>query len=630
MKRTNFLLALSFFLFIAHGLSSQTVSLTYKKRMNAPIDVQISLSNKDGGDEIPVEQFKSGRWVYFTIKPDPQKGSQYFRGNELQFDLPLIQLEQDGKFIEPAEALKPVMTDGRATAVLMRYSKSKLDLHKEIVFKSKIGLSDPLHIPEIYLDGYDKLEAIYNSIFKLINENDYERAYEQTMETIHAAEEDSTLFQFKLFEEICNNLPPLIVEKHIDYIEASFDTTKTDTKRQQLELYDKNKILINNIFEKTAAYLDMNFKGGQKLTEYIKTKPRSIEAKEKELVMGLYEQSMLLLETSDYSNYQFGLFLKLIQNDLLSSQELYKTTHDFNLKGNIPANHVNELKLHGWFEDYTDLVYILNKRIALFTQEKLFTDKVIENLEQQADKQPQPYLEFYNAMNHRNNPHLFTQYLNEVIEKSADPWVIMYIEMIMLHPQLKLNLLNDNVIANLNKGMDALAKKQWRNASAAFDISVKQLSNFAPAWFLYGLASFGLEESYAATVRFEKALELYPDYMSPKLFILNSLYNQNNHEKLLEQAEYILTGQDIYLIHIWKAKALYKLGQHDLAIKELKEKAFDMNSKDIDAYFLLGDIYVAQKNYQLAKESYQEAQRINPFDVDVFNKKMLELQKLSE
>jgi tetratricopeptide (TPR) repeat protein len=126
---------------------------------------------------------------------------------------------------------------------------------------------------------------------------------------------------------------------------------------------------------------------------------------------------------------------------------------------------------------------------------------------------------------------------------------------------------------------------------------------------------------------FDMALKLYPQYIAPRIYSMNSFFNRGQFEDLSKKADEAIATNDIWYFHFWKSRALFELKNYKQTIIEINENCITRNPWDVLQYFVLGDAYLELKDYANAESAYRKTQEINPFmDAQLFNEKMILLQ----
>jgi tetratricopeptide (TPR) repeat protein len=254
------------------------------------------------------------------------------------------------------------------------------------------------------------------------------------------------------------------------------------------------------------------------------------------------------------------------------------------------------------------------------------------NLQRQVVSQRQPYFEIFYAFNYmdKNLPQ-FKTFLSEALRKCSDPELIEHLEMWILSYNLTFNGMDPKIVARINEGIRLINRMEWQDAENVFNILTRQANNVAPPWFYEGVIKFENGGQYSAESMFERALEINPGYIAPRLFNFEILYEQNSIDKLLTEVEEAIEAYDIWLFHFWKARALFAKAKYKDAIAVIENNCNAMNPWTVDAYFLLGDSYRELNHLDKAEEAYRKTVDVDPYmDTSMFDVKMTMLLEMKQ
>jgi len=326
---------------------------------------------------------------------------------------------------------------------------------------------------------------------------------------------------------------------------------------------------------------------------------------------------MLFFKQGKYNNYKFNLFIDLISKILLHKNLLSSVDDLEPLNINV-LNYYPDSKrelMGDWEDQFKIFIDLINNNIDL--KGKIFNKDVMDNLDSLRANQKQPYFEIISAFNSLNeNTNSFKHYLQTALKKSSDENIIDNIEYWLLSFRLTDEGINSAYITELNEGINLIRKEQFDRADDIFNLLMRIANQYAPVWYYTGLIKHNLGQSYSAERFFTKALEIYPEYMAPRIFILKIFENDENYEQLLENMSSAIEAMNTWIFRYKRASAFYKLEQFEQAITEITDECLKLNSWNINQYFLLGDAYLAINNFEMAKEAYEKTLDINPFSSD--------------
>jgi tetratricopeptide (TPR) repeat protein len=341
-------------------------------------------------------------------------------------------------------------------------------------------------------------------------------------------------------------------------------------------------------------------------------------------------KKMQFLETGKYSDYKFRLFIDLfakIITDINNIKQLSGLdTLNVKVLDKFLANK-EELLQMGWFNDFELLTSLINKDIK--AKGKVFGDSVMANLQRQSAVQPQPYHAIFLGFNElERSQMLFKSYLNEAIKSCTDINMISNLEMWFLSYNATFEGLSNETLNKINDGIALVNEKKWDEAAFVFDILTKQAGNVPIPWYYSGIVLYEKGESFTAELKFNIALERYPKYIAPRLHNFKLMYDSGRFAELLPKVTEAINANDIWLFHFWFAKTLLAMQKYDEAIETLTNSCIKLNPYDVQEYFLLGDAYLAKKNFTEAEKSFMKTMEVNPYyDTKIFNEKMKLLQE---
>ena len=124
---------------------------------------------------------------------------------------------------------------------------------------------------------------------------------------------------------------------------------------------------------------------------------------------------------------------------------------------------------------------------------------------------------------------------------------------------------------------------------------------------LIGLITFGTCAGQRTLVTPQKTVSKEPNPRAINHFIDGVIFdlNQNYAAALLAYQEALLYDSSASTIYLAIAKDYLRLGKEESAIISLK-KCLDWNPREIEALEIMAKIYVAQRKWNLAKETYRE------------------------
>lgn len=617
------------FLFFFNPLFSQDTQLIVKQKSKTASKVNIRLSDSIGNSQIPANAFISSEFVYFLVSPTSESERPFFKESDLTALIGKINLIQ-GQTINQAKALQPFFADKKITSVLLTYRKSDLTIWTPFYFTSAVSKSDFLQFPETYYDDFQWFDNKNKEMIRYEAEKKYARMLEMIQEVLDKKESSVYFKHMSFYSDFTGKWPFAAISGQLAQLRNEFEEANQvllqSFEFKQIEKMSSVIRQVNELGRQAEFYTSASFPKSDESA-------RLISNTAKELTETLYEsrnqflnKKLEILSTDSYGKYKFTFFTDLIYNKILRSAGFSPMKGLFRLSKNLTSTETGNLKSMGWEQDFSDLIYALQAEQSENGGKYLFNPAIIQNLEKQLSAQPKPYFEVFSAANSATvGSDDFISYVRSAIKITSSFKDLQQLETMMICYNLGNEDLSQPALENLNGGLAKMNEGKWREAKNSFEYAIRQESMFAPAWFYLALCEFNLDEIFSAQSRIEKALSLAPDYLSPKLFLLEMYNNQGEYNKMTALCNETLQSNDLYLVHFWKATAHFQLKQYKDALDEIVNNCLALNPNQEESYFLQGDVYAAMKKYDLAKDSYLKTQLINPFETTRFNEKMKQL-----
>lgn len=636
MKHFNYLIVILFGLIVLDSSAgfSQSVDIAYKEKGRNIYSATIYFSGENGGDQISPEEFLRYEDVYFTLIPNQQSERGYFKENDLTDDLMHVELWQDGRPIGRSRGLQQILnSDGKIVKVLYVYPKRDVKLYKPFVFRSPLDTTDQIMIKDEYYPYFSKYDQIYRQGMAYSDDRDYVKAFKTLMPVIEDAGRHSEIKYYSFYQHLSETLMETAIRQRGDSLRILFEDCSMEMIRkpvkENLMKIDSVIILMKDGYDLFAKYLEMDFPKTEQLKKDFSYNIEAAE-KERENLFDLYKNYRLgFFEKGSYADYKFRFFVDLLARmathldtlRILNGQDTLSLAMLENLPGK--KKELNEIRGK---EEFAVLVNLINEDIR--NNGYLLNDSIMKNLQLQVGKERQPYYQIFKAFNARGEDYtLFRSFLSNAMAKCTDLDLVKNMEMWILSSNITAEGLAPETVHDINRGIMLVRQQKWDEAERELDILTKLANHVAPPWYYLGEILYNKGEPYAAEVKFDRALQLYPGYIAPRLFKFDILFENGDYEGLSENVEQALTINDIWLFRFWKARALYTSGEFTAAVNEVNEGCRGINPYDLEQYFLLGDAYLAMKKYKDAEAAYTQAVTIDPWATERFNEKMKLLQE---
>jgi len=622
-------------LFISPVFSQQT-DFSYKEKGKNQYSATLYFSDEQGGEDVAPENFATYEDVYFTVKTNSGSEKDYFKDGDIEDCFAEIKLLQNGKKIPLKK--KPVVftnSDEKISLVLLTFPKNEVKLYDPIVFVNDIDTSDAIAIRDKYFPSYNEYLPIYEEGMKLRDLHKYVDAYKKLIKVVKDAKTNEEIEHLGFYPNILNSMVSNAIIQKADTLDKLMEAVSLNFEKYVNKTGLRTMDSICDKMEEGKLAFTPYFEMGESksktcketyLSKLDKVMKKRTESRE------LYKAKILgFLETGTYSEYKFSLYMNILVNmttrlDTLGILSGLRELDMSTLDKMQPEK--EELKMTNWYDDFQVLVEMLNMDIK--AKGKFFNDKIIENLQRQKSLEPEPYLQIFLAFNELSgNPSTFVNYLKNALIYCTDEDLMLNMEMWVLSFNLSGANISSYTVEQMNKGIMFVDQQSWTEAEKIFSTITKQANTIAPPWFFLGKIQYKKDEIFTAEAKFNRALEIYPQYIAPRLFKFNMLYSQGRFEELIKGIDEAILINDIWLYHYWKAKSLYGLEKPKQVIAEIKEQCINLNPFSVEAYFLLGDAYVLLHEIDNAREAYQKTQEIDIYTAeDMYNVKMKALQEM--
>ncbi|MFP4469036.1 MAG: tetratricopeptide repeat protein [Bacteroidales bacterium] len=634
MKNFNYLIVILFGLIVmSSAVFSQSVDIAYKEKWKNIYSATICFSGENGEAQISPEEFLRYEDVYFTLIPNQQSERGYFKDNDLTDDLMHIELWQDGKPVVRSRGLQQILnSDGKIVKVLYIYPKREVKLYKPFVFKSPIDTADRIIIKDDYYPYFSKYDQIYREGMAYSDDRDYVKAFNTLMPVIEDAGRHSEIKYYSFYQHLSETLMETAIRQRGDSLRVMFENCSMEMVRkpgkENLAKIDSVINLIKESYDLFTPYLTMDFPKSEQLMKDYRQNMVAAE-KERENLFDLYKNYRLsFFEKRSYDDYKFSFFVDLLARMATHLDTLRilngPDTLSLAMLENLPGKKKELHEIRGQ-EEFAVLVNLINEDIR--NHGYLLNDSIMKNLRRQVEIERQPYYQIFKAFNALGEDYtLFRSSLSNAMEKCTDLDLVKNMEMWILSSNITAEALAPQTVTDINRGIMLVRQQKWDEGEQKLNILTRLAGNVAPPWYYAGEILYNKGEPFAAEVKFDRALLLYPGYVAPRLFKFDILFEKGDFEGLLKNVEEALAINDIWLFRFWKARALYMSDEFAAAVNEINEGCQGINPYDLEQYFLLGDAYLAMKKYKDAEAAYHQAVTIDPWATDRFNEKMKLLQ----
>jgi len=613
MKRSRLIL-LSFILIMPLFLSAISTSIFYDKKLfGGENHLRIYLCDKSGNGDLSSIDLSKQDYVFFAYEPE---NDWELKEKDLKGKLNEIELIQSGHRISQ-DYLNPIIIDEKLQKVVAAYNKSEFEFHLPInfklgdIFSAKISLSE-----ELWPDYEVYKNHLYNSMAHF-KEEEYLASFEQ-LEKFYL-NPIPFLEHFSFYQDVVlqlqSSVKAWIASEKMDYELLNFDLTQDLQQEKLNELIElKNEIIDTE--QSFSSYFNTLSENDEIeiIQDFSDLKQTVINSLDKHNST-LEREKLNFLASSNYYEYKFKFYIDLICDLLIwkDTIEIFEDPDSLTItKLSLFPDQKAELELLGWNEEFSLLIKLLNENVS--KENYYFGPEIIENLNSQIDLEPKPYAGIFSAFDHLAGKEYdqFAARLNEAFIKCSEQKMLLDLENWYLSYLCTVRSVEPAILDLYQTAKGLEDTGQFEEAKLQYEIAVKTYHDFAPPWFSLGRLYYKDGEAYKAEIYFEKAIELMPEYLAPRIFKINFLINRNEYQQSLTEINSVLREMPYWFFYYLKAKSLYELKKYDDALQVMVEYCLKLNKYDIEAYFLLGDIYLALGHRNKAIESYMEAGKLDP------------------
>lgn len=603
----------------------QTSELVYKVKGKSSFSVTIEFANAAGNTVVQPAEYINSSDIYWLLSPSGENAKEIIKEDDVTEYLSKISLAQGEKRVNQSAAPKNLFNDkGKIEKLVIAFSKSEFTDYLSFFFSIENLTSEKISIREVYFSSYLPQKAIYEQGIAKLEKNDFVGAFTDFMQILENAKTKKEIQTFSFYRLALDKEIPRAIDLLIKSEFSKFNqTVQSFQKEKQISTFNNVKSFVlasTKNMEIFDSYLALEGESAKASKNQILSFVSTLSNEYNKIAIAFEMEMMNFFKTNNYSNYKFSVFVNLISKMLLHKSSLSFVEKlepiDINLLKIFPET---KKELAGALADeFKFYVEVINKNIV--KQGKVFEQEITDHLWELNTTQKQPYFEIIFAFNNLNSDkELFKDYINTILTKSTDENFIDYTDVWLLSYKLKEEGINASILSQLNEGISLIQKEQNGRADEAFEILMRNAYEYAPVWLYAGKVKQGLGESYSAERFFKKALEINPQYIAAHKLLLKLNLRDKNYPQLIENVASALYNADIWFFRYMKAIALYNLENYPEALDEITQQCFKWNNLDINLYFLLGDTYLALKDFDKAKENYEKTLDINPFSTDTRN-----------
>ncbi len=627
MKKIIIFIVIFFIFSVFSNLFGQSTKLLFRKKsmFGGNKYINIYLSNSFGSESIEPDSITSSNNIYFSYKPD---GDWNFKEKDLNKDINSICINQDKSSISSIKTL-PLKKYGKILLVVATFPKDKILITQPIEFYNDLDISQPIHIPEKYWPNYKTYSQYYTEGAKLYDEKNYLKSFEFLKHFITDDKEITRYSFFRLAQQlITKTVKNLVAEKQNEYKILSLELSISidENNISKLESIYTTLIEAKQTFE---PYFKISDAESNELQQQINQLTTDVNQTINKIKETFETEKLALFENGNYNDFRFSLYIDLLVRILCYTNEIEETnkldSFDPSVIDNFKSLKKELIELE-WLDDFNLILSIINKHIT--SNGYVLNASAIENLEKQQNSEKQPYYNIFMAFNSmgKNELDLFVQFINQAFKKCTDNELFSFLELRYLSYLAAKNQISKTVLSCLNEGLNYENKGDFASAEQQYEKATKLASNYAPPLFYLGRIHHKKNEKYIAETYFEKALNIYPQYIAPRKYKLEFLMDEKEYSSALEQVDYALTYSPIWYFYFMKASILLNLKNYEKAKEIIMDECFPLNTYNFDQYIILGDAFLALDDRENARKYYIEAGKLEP-ENKTYSKRMAKLKE---
>jgi len=595
---------------------------------------EIRLSDVNGSDNIPEGYYETGDTLYFVLKPKGDysisKGD-YKDFSDIRIDQSKIITNQSRKhgYYDNTKDLK---------RVLLVYPRANVDITKPFEFVFGEYRSDILAIPEKYWPNYLEFTQYYDMGKQLMDKQKYIASFQQFKNIISESQHAFEFNKFSNYNRVYNDYVPEITRAY--QTQQSDKLTKLKNDLGNLESISIKQLEAVGIARDSVEMVKEIFDPFYRITEQTSTDLRMAHESLLENYNTFYKQmhenwKKSVLSAIESGNYQgenkFEVYVELLARMLVYTTKVSVISKYDSIDVTLVSNPdretpflkkyidvLNTMEIENWKSEFITIIKLLNDNIKI--NNMLVSPTVLLNLRGMVTYENQPNYYIINAFDElvKGQFFAFRDNINKAIEKCSDKEMMYYLELWLFSERFKNKEVNPSFIEVVNKGLEFQAKGMPPEAIEQFEKAGRLGKSALPDFLIGRLKKDNMNDVFAAERYLNDAIQSYPDFALARIYHIEIQVENEQYKQALSEIEAVLNmpSLKIWYIYFLKAKVLLSMENYQGALHIITTNCDPLNSKNFDQYILLGDIYLAMKDCEKAKENYQSAGTINPDNSD--------------
>jgi hypothetical protein len=627
-------------LFLASHVQSQTVFLPVDKKEK----VEIQLCTNTGSLDIPAGFYETGDSLFFVVSHTD--GDDFSKGDLKDYHA--IRIDQSGVQTSPSRLYGITNASKKTDRILIVYLREAVDFTKQFEFIYEEYRSEIMSIPEQYWPFYLEFSEYYDKGKQFKDEGKSIAAFQEFKYIISESKNAFQYRRFSNYNRVESQLVPEVIASYQDEQNQKLSAYKKNLSEKELMSVDELRevriqkdsvIIVKDIFEpyyRITEQINQDYRidHEQLITGYEELYQHAFD---------IWKKSVLfVIETGYYGNEsKYEVFIELLARMLVYTNKVTPLAKCDSINIELVSNPEKEvpfLRRHidlvemmddeNWKDEFITVLQMINDNIE--NKQQLLGQTHLGNLNGLKRYENQPNFYIINAFNElvKGQFSSFRDNISKAIEKCSDKEMLYYLELWVFSYRYRNIDANVNMINNINEGLELEEKGLPNDATKSYEKAIR-LGNSALPHFLIGrLKTEFTGDIFAAEQYISDAIELYPDFALARIYHIESQMENEQYKLALNEIEAVLNmpSLSIWYVYFLKARLLHAMGNFKGALHIINTYCEPLNSKSIDQYILLGDIYLALKNCEKAKESYRNAGDMNPNS----DKYRMSMQKLNQ
>ncbi|MCD4696992.1 MAG: hypothetical protein K8S16_12215 [Bacteroidales bacterium] len=618
-------LFISLLIVLSTMITGQTVQLQIDKKHFA----EIKLSTDVGADNIPDGYYESKDTLYFILKAkdwDISKG-------DLK-DFKTIRIDQS----EVSSNLNRTFgyTDGsnKIKRVLLVFVRTSINITKQFEFLFEEYRSDVMAIPEQYWPYYIEFTQYYEKGKKLKEDQKYIASFEQLKYIISESEHAFEFERFANYNRVYDGFVPEVITAYQQGQSENLKNYKsnlgamdriTAEELEQVRITKDSVILVSRIFEPyyritEQTSKDLLLEHEKLINDYNEFYQATFETWKKSV--------LYVIEAGFYRNEnKFEVYIELLAKLLVYTNHVSTITKydSINISlVSVPEYEVPFLKeyldlletmeVENWKSEFITVLNLLNDEIK--NNNRLISNQHLLNLRGLKTYESQPNYYIINGFNElvKGKFSAFRDNINKAIEKCSDKEMLYYLELWLFSDRFRSTNANPNQIDKINSGLD-LEEKGLPNDALQQYVMANRLGESALPNFLIGrLKRDFYNDVFAAERYINDAIRAYPGFALARIYHIEAQIENKQYNEALSEIEAVLNmpSLSIWYIYFLKAQVLHNMGNYKGSLHIIQTFCQPLNANNFEQFILLGDVYLALKDCEKAKENYNNAGDIDP------------------